>query len=290
MTAQPLQDVFASQERERSPAAQIEMVEANIRSQPTLATHRWMLFQWLCITYQWTRAIQQLQVFAQLEPSQGSVAHACRDLIRAEHWRAKVMAGQQEPGWVFGDAPAWIHGMLSALKLSAQGQQDASDDARERALDLAPLVPGHTSNQRFEWIADSDSRLGPVCELITAGRYRWLSLADLASWRIERPSTLLDLVWAPCTLSLTDGAMVRGFMPARYPLAAHGSPVPRATLQLGHETVWHESGRTAVIASGRKTWTTSAADFDLFELADCSFGPAAVDGAAHSGAAAGVQR
>ncbi|PRX91913.1 type VI secretion system protein ImpE [Paraburkholderia sp. BL25I1N1] len=289
MTVQPRHDV-ASRERQCSPAAQIEMVEANIRSQPTLAAHRWMLFQWLCITYQWTRAIQQLQVFAQLEPSQASVAQACRDLVRAEHWRAKVMAGQQEPGLVLGDAPAWIHGMLNALKLSAQGQQEASDDARERALDLAPLVPGHTSNQRFEWIGDSDSRLGPACEVITAGRYRWLSLADLASWRIERPSTLLDLVWAPCTLSLIDGAVVRGFMPARYPLAAHEPPVLRETLQLGHETVWHESGRTAVIASGRKTWTTSVADFDLFELADCSFGPVAVDGAACSSAAAGVQR
>jgi type VI secretion system protein ImpE len=79
-------------------------------------------------------------------------------------------------------------------------------------------------------------------------------------------------------------------MPARYPLAAHELPVLRETLQLGRETVWHESGRTAVIASGRKTWTTSVADFDLFELADCSFGPNAVDGAAPPTSAAGVQR
>jgi type VI secretion system protein ImpE len=277
MTAQPMPHVTSGATRHVSPATQIAHVEAEIRRQPALAAHRWTLFQLLCITYEWPRAVQQLQVYAQLELSQASVAQACRDLVRAELWRGKVMAGLQKPGVVFDGASGWMEGMLDALRLAAKGQLDASDEARERALELAPLVSGKSAGHTFDWIGDSDSRLGPVCEVMTAGRYRWLSLADIRSWRIERPTTLIDLVWASCTLTLKDGTVVRGFMPARYPIAA--DPVERVpeALQLGCETIWRDAGRTGVIASGRKTWTTSAGDFDLFELPECEFGVEQVD-------------
>lgn len=291
MTGQPMQHVSSSAMRRLSPDTQIANVEAEVRRHPAQAAHRWALFQWLCVTYQWSRAMQQLQVYAQLEPSRAPVAQACRDLVRAELWRAKVMAGLQEPGLVLDGSPEWMGGMLDALRLAAKGQLDASDDARERALDLAPLVTGRAAGRTFDWISDSDSRLGPVCEVMAAGRYRWLALADIRGLRIERPLTPIDLVWASCMLTLKDGTVVRGFMPARYPISADQAEQVSQALQLGCETRWREAGRTGVIASGRKTWATSAGDFDLFELADCSFGADEVDGSgAHCDSAMGVAR
>ncbi|MEM5435503.1 type VI secretion system accessory protein TagJ [Paraburkholderia diazotrophica] len=269
MTVQP---TLPAQERARLfPAAEIEAAEAAIRSQPAQAVHRWRLFQWLCVTCEWERAVQQLQVYAQLDRGQTPVVQVCRDLIRAERTRARVMAGQQQPGFVVDDMPLWMRAMLAALEFTGQGQMDAADDARERALDLAPLVAGHSGDIKFEWIGDSDTRLGPICEFITAGRYRWLSLADIAAWQIERPATLLDLIWAPCMLTLGDGTQMRGFMPARYPDSGDTQGDDRDALLLARRTAWRELGRTGVIASGRKTWATSTGDFDLHELARCSF-------------------
>ena len=272
MTNQPTRPM--SEQVQLHPDKELEAAEAAVRQQPAQAIHRWRLFQWLCVTCQWERAVQQLQVYAQLGGAQISVVQALRDLVRAERSRAKVMAGQQLPGFVLDDAPSWMRGMLDALSLAGQGQIDAADDARERALDLAPLVAGRSGDIAFDWIGDSDTRLGPICELIAAGRYRWLSLADIAEWQVEKPATLLDLIWAPCMLTLTDGTLMRGFMPARYPDSGDAQGDERDARLLARRTAWREVGRTGVIASGRKTWTTSAGDFDLYELAHCSFTPA----------------
>ncbi|MPV71367.1 type VI secretion system accessory protein TagJ [Burkholderia sp. BE17] len=246
---------------------QIARIESRIRAQPTTATHRWALFQLMCVTGDWARAVQQLQTWAKLDAGQLQTAQVFRDLIRAERWRAKVVGGQERPGFVH-EPDSWVRELVGALRLAADGQSEAADDARESALDGAPLVAARTPRGVAGWIADSDSRFGPVCEFITAGHYRWVPFADLAAWRVSPPTNLIDLVWAPCVLTLTDGSVVRGFMPARYP----GSDAANDSLRLGHETVWHESGRTAVIALGQKTWTTEQGDFGLFELADTTFG------------------
>ena len=267
--------------------ARLARIEARVRAQPTTATQRWALFQVLCAMGQWARAIQQLQVYAQLSPGQAKTAQAYRDLIRAERWRAKVVAGRERPGFVF-EPPLWVERLIEALRLSADGQVDEADRAREGALDQAPLVNARTSRFLFDWIADSDSRFGPVCEIVTAGHYRWLPFSDIAAWQIALPSTLIDLVWTPCALTLVDGTAVRGFMPARYPgsEAADSEAVgsgeagagggerrdERDALRLGRRTVWQEASRTGVIALGQKTWTTSAGDFGLFELEACEFG------------------
>jgi type VI secretion system protein ImpE len=73
-------------------------------------------------------------------------------------------------------------------------------------------------------------------------------------------------------LTLNDGAVLHGFMPARYPLQKEMSE----SQLLGQETVWRDLSETGVIGIGRKTWTSSAGDFDLFELSECGFGEQAI--------------
>jgi type VI secretion system protein ImpE len=172
------------------------------------------------------------------------------------------------------------------------GNLGEADRARESALDQAPLVNARTSRFLFDWVADSDSRFGPVCEVVTAGHYRWLPFSDIAAWQIARPSSLVDLVWTPCALTLVDGTAMRGFMPARYPGSdTAGSDTAdfrvadgdgRDALRLGRLTVWQDAARTGVIALGQKTWATSAGDFSLFELEACTFGTGGTRDAPHS--------
>jgi type VI secretion system protein ImpE len=185
------------------------------------------------------------------------------------------------------DTPSWVDGLIEALCLAAEGRVDEADRAREIALDQAPLVDASTSRFRFDWIADSDSRFGPVCEIVAAGHYRWLPFSDLVAWQIAPPARLIDLVWAPCALTLVDGTTVRGFMPARYPISdeAGTDNDERAALRLGRKTIWRELGRTGVIALGQKTWATSAGDFGLFELQACEFGTGATQDASHDASA-----
>ncbi|WP_233873524.1 type VI secretion system accessory protein TagJ [Paraburkholderia adhaesiva] len=253
-------------------AEKLNAAEEAVRREPAVAHHRWILFQWLCIGRQWVRAMQQLQAWAKLDPMQTRFAQACRDLVRAERWREKTLSGLTPPGYVLDATPTWMADLYAALELNARGDIEACDAMRERALDQAPLVSGRSqSGTGFEWIGDSDSRLGPVCELIVAGAYRWLSFEDIRSWRIIAPVAPVDLVWARCDVRLVDGTSLHGFMPARYPDEGDDAGREREDLLMGRHTCWRETGRTGVLASGRKTWTTDAGEFDLFELGECVF-------------------
>ncbi|CAJ9687414.1 type VI secretion system accessory protein TagJ [Burkholderia pseudomallei] len=284
--------------------ARLAAAQAAVRARPVDAASRWALFQLLCVTGQGERAVGQLQAYARFAAQHAHIAHAYRDLIRAERFRACVMAGHARPGFVF-DAPPWIDDLREALRAQAAGARDEADRARSRALDRAPFVAGRGPDAPFDWIADSDSRFGLVCEVVTAGHDRWLPFSDLAGWRLARPGVLLDLVWAPCVLTLADGSVAHGFMPARYPGSelADGGGAPGASaaaheadahesaareadaLRLGSRTAWRDVGRTGVFALGRKTWSTSAGDASLFELHACEFGARARAGAVLGGAA-----
>lgn len=254
---------------------QIECISTRLRAQPTTASHRWALFQLMCITGEWTRAIQQLQTWAKLDPGQAETAQVYRDLIRAESWRKQVVEGRKRPGFVL-EPPAGVEGLLNALRLAAGAQSELADDAREAALDAVPTVAVRMPQGTADWIVDSDSRFGPVCEVITAGHYRWVPFSDLTAWRVSPPTRLIDLVWTPCTLTLVDESIIHGFMPARYP----GSETGDDAVRLGRETVWQEHGRTGVTGLGQKTWATDQGDFSLFELANAEFGARITDDAA----------
>jgi len=267
--------MMESLQEKRSLEEQIVHVSEAIRSQPAQASHRWALFQLLCVTGEGLRALRQLQAWATLEPEKTQTAQVYRDLVRAEHWRQKVFAEGQAPGSVL-ELPQWANDMASALRLDAAGKHDEADGTRIRALETASAtaMPVCTDSARFEWMTDSDTRLGPLCEILTAGHYRWMPFSDLAGWRISLPVSLVDLIWAPCVLTLTDGSAVHGFMPARYP----GSEAAGDTVRLGYRTEWHETGVATVSALGRRTWMTDTGDFGMFELATCAFGEYAAGG------------
>jgi type VI secretion system protein ImpE len=260
----------------QSPEKVIEELVASVRAEPQHATHRWSLFQCFCITGEWQRALQQLQVYGQLDQSAERVVQTYRDLVRAERWRESVMTGNRQPAFVYDDVPDWMRALLAAISSEAQGHAEAADHKREAALDIAPLVSGRSEQHIFEWLGDSDSRLGPVCEFIAAGSYRWVSLSDISAWRIQRPTSWIDLVWSPCMLTLNDGAVLHGFMPTRYPLPRGQRNKEDDALLLGQKTVWQAEGKTGVIGFGRKTWSSSAGDIGIFELNDCRFGAAEI--------------
>src|ERR1700742_3557548 len=131
-------------------AEQIARIESRVRMQPAVASHRWALFQLMCATGDWTRALRQLQTGAKLEPQHTRIAQTDRDLIRAEHWRQKVLAGQERPGFVL-EPPAWTTELIDALRLAADGHNDAADDMHADALETAPPIAAHTSQGHVEW-------------------------------------------------------------------------------------------------------------------------------------------
>jgi type VI secretion system protein ImpE len=277
----------------------LSRMETEVRNCPSSAPHRWALAELLCVLGQWERALKQLQVGAKLVDAKDahwhSKAQMLRGLIRAEAQRTEVFAGQLLPTPVV-DRPQWMEDLARAIALNEKAEHAQADALRRAALGTAPTSAGICTwhdeaglqgtspvavheeelltDQAFDWISDTDTRLGPVCECIVAGGYRWLGYADIATMEVARPSSLLDLVWLPVTLSLRNTQAgqrpMRGYLPTRYSgtenVAAEIGSNQRDALILSRLTRWQDVGETGVFALGQKTLMTPGGDIPLLGL------------------------
>ena len=77
-------------------------LQTAVRNAPSDAKLRVFLAQLLMVQGAWERALSQLQVAAQLEPSNSTMAYAYRGAIAAERTRAAVFTGKILPE-LFGE-------------------------------------------------------------------------------------------------------------------------------------------------------------------------------------------
>lgn len=242
-------------------AGALAALQAGIRANPSDARLRVFLFQLLCVTGDWHRAVQQLKTAATLDPDSETMARMYREAIVAELWREKVFAGEKSPGFR-NDPPGWLTDMAEALRLDANSDVKAPAELRAKAMDAAPATPGTLNGTPFDWLADADARLGPVLEIVLNGAYVWLPFADIRQMTFEAPTDLRDLVWTPVTLDLTDGTQCIGLVPTRYP-GSHASDGHA----LARTTDWIDHGA----GLGQRMLVTDTLEMPLLELRMVTF-------------------
>ncbi len=261
----------------------LAQAEKRVREQPTYPEHRWAMVEVLCTLCHWDRALAQLQAWARFVPEGAARAHLTRGLIQAETQRAQVFLGKQLPGVVV-DCPPWMSQLAQALAYNAQGLHQNADDCRQQALAAAPVRSGlcqwtdtkqesetHPETS-FEWLADSDTRLGPVCEVMMAGAYRWLAFSDVARIQIAPPQHALDLIWLPARLQLhsngATGKTMHVYLPARscWTTAPEAPDMSQQAMLRSRLTAWTEVGESGIFSSGQKTWMTDGIDRPLLDV------------------------
>ena len=110
-------------------------------------------------------------------------------------------------------------------------------------------------SEEFEWIADADSRLGPILEVLLNGGYYWVPFARCTAIRITPPEDLRDLVWLPAEFTWANGGEATGFIPTRYPGSEAAAD---AALRLARRTEWARIGEEAYSGLGQRVLATSA--------------------------------
>src|SRR4051812_26560289 len=190
--------------RDGDPHAALKLLQEEVRGKSDDAKLRVFLFQLLAVVGQWERALNQLEVAANLDPSTLAMAQTYREALRCELLRSQVFAGRKSP-MVFGQPEQWLALLIESLLLHGRGQTKESDAMRARAFDEAPASAGTLNGQPFTWIADADMRLGPVLEAVINGRYYWVPFNRLTRISIEEPEDLRDVVWTPAHLMLENG-------------------------------------------------------------------------------------
>ncbi len=239
----------------------LALLQDQVRKNPEAAKHRVFLFQLLALNGQWDRALNQLNVCGNLDAANLAMVQTYREAIRCEMLRERVFQGETSP-LVFGEPEQWIALLVEACKLSAQARYKQAGELREQAFELAPATPGSLNGNPFEWISDSDTRLGPVVEAIVNGRYYWIPYHRIAQIRIEAPADLRDFIWLPAQFTWTNEGSAFGLIPSRYPGSDQAED---PLLRLARKTVWNEPAEGHFHGLGQRTLITDAGEHSLFD-------------------------
>ncbi|EMM4084733.1 impE family protein [Shigella flexneri] len=256
--------------RDYSVVEGIQIAEQQVRMAPALASRRHSLFQLLCVTGDWSRALQQIQLCARMDANYTREAQIYGELIRCEIYRHACFQGEQRPGFIL-PPPAWMEDLLAALACNARSEAQEADANRSHALEAITDTSGQWSGGAFDWVSDSDSRTGPVLEVIAGGVYIWLPFSQIRSLKSPLPARLTDLIWKPINITLNNGDTLSAWLFPRY----SGSEKAADPLRLCRATVWQDGpGETLVQALGQRVWLTSHGDISLLDLSTCTFNTA----------------
>jgi type VI secretion system protein ImpE len=258
--------------REGKLAEALSQLQHQIKQDPTNGKYRIFLFQLLAVLGEWNRALTQLELCADMDAGALPMARAYREVIRCEVLRAKIFAGQRAPT-VFGDPERWLALLLESLKLGAAGQHAQALSIHAQAFEAAPATAGMIDDQPFAWIADADSRLGPVLEVIVNGRYYWAPFRRIRQIRLEKPSDLRDVVWMPAEFTWENGGTALGFVPTRYP-GSEGAD--DAAIRLARRTTWSEPAPGLYEGLGQRILATDIGDYALMDVRRILLQPDAV--------------
>lgn len=242
--------------------ATLVALQNEVRAKAADAKLRIFLFQLLAVMGDWKRAITQLKVSAELDPSATPMAQTYREAIICEVYREKVFSGEKDP-LIFGEPQEWVALLIEALKVQAAGRSDDAASLRARAFEAAPALTGTLNGEAFEWIADADMRLGPVLEAVVNGRYFWLPFNMIRTITAEPPADLRDRVWTPVNMTLRNGGDIVALLPTRYAGTAPGGSHAE---RLSHETNWTDAGAENFVGTGQRLLATDAGDTALMDL------------------------
>ena len=242
-------------------AEALTALQSEIRAQPADQRLRLFLFQLDCILGRLDKALNQLQLVASLDAESMLLAQVFRQVIACELFRREVFAGKRTP-LIFGEPVEWIGLMVQANALVAEGRFEAAAELRARAFDAAPATPGKLDNRPFEWIADADSRLGPLLEIMIEGKYYWVPFCRLSRIQLGKPTDLRDVVWAPAQFQWSNGGDSSGFIPVRYPGT---DATDDDALRLARKTSWADGGSETYLGLGQRMLSTDAGEYPLLD-------------------------
>jgi type VI secretion system protein ImpE len=260
--------------------AALAQLQEQVRDQPANAKLRVFLFQLLCVKGEWERALNQLKVASGLDPAALAMAQMYGEAVRCEAIRGDVFNGKKVP-MVFGEPDQWLALLIESLLVAGRGETQKAGELRQRAFEEADTSAGEINGQAFEWVADADSRLGPVLEAVINGRYYWVPFSRLSAVTIEEPEDLRDMVWMPAQLQFENGGESVALIPTRYPGSEASDD---GLIALARKTVWQEVAPDTHHGLGQRIIATDAADVPLLELRKLVVHARAADASTGSGA------
>lgn len=249
------------------PVAAKQALMALVRDDPANVNHRIFLFQLCCVLGEYDRALNQLTVIGEMSDKTLAMVQTYRELLQCEHLRTAIFKGEKSP-LLFGEPEPWIGNIFESLKLHGQGQLAQAQELRLSAYDQVETIAGTINDEPFEWLADADSRIGPLLEVIIDGKYYWVPFSRISKIVIEAPADLRDFVWIPAQFTWQNEGQVVGFIPARYP---GSESIDDGAIQLARKTEWSQLQEDVYVGFGQRMLATDTNDYALLDIREITF-------------------
>lgn len=272
MASDPAELIAAAEAAIRAgqPKAALAPLTAAVKASPAKPNLRVFLAQLLCVLGQWERAHTQLNVVADMDDIAGPMREMVGHALRCEKIRAAVFQGRRSP-MIFGQPDAWLASLIESLLRAGAGETELSHSLAAKAFQEAPATRGSLNGTTIEWIADADSRLGPVLEAMVNGRYYWIPFSRLTRIDIEAPTDLRDMVWLPAQLQFANGGEVIAMLPTRYPGSEKSDD---EQILMARKTEWREDGPERWLGLGQRVLVTDQGEHDLLSVRTIELVPA----------------
>ncbi|MBK9991123.1 MAG: virulence protein SciE type [Verrucomicrobia bacterium] len=245
----------------------LETLQLDIKRNPADVQLRLGLFQLLAVSGRWERALAQLQTAVSFDADLVPWAVMLRSLAELEQVRAAMFKGDRTPS-VLGPKPDWLSKMHPSIQCE-QGENAFKAEADfEEAMDMAPARTGKVNGKPFAWIADADSRLGPVMEGYLSGNYYWIPMETLKQVVVTSPTQVLDLIWLQAEFTLARGEVLAGYIPTRYPESERSTD---GQVVMARTAVWTTLGKRLQIGSGVRVLSTDCDDIPITKIQKIEF-------------------
>jgi type VI secretion system protein ImpE len=244
----------------------IELLNAEVRKNPTDVNRRANLAELLCIAGNLERADTILDAISNLDTSTAVGISLFRQLIRAEQARQQFYAEGRVPEFLATPDRILELELRAAVLMREGAISDAASVLEEREGLRAPLA-GVASQGPFDDFRDLDDvSAGHLEILTTTGKYFWIDLRNVVSIALRPIERRRDLLWRCADLSVAGGPDGAVFIPTIY-----SAPGSSAEHRLGHTTEYRHEEAGAAQGLGLRTFLVGDDSATVLELDKVEF-------------------
>jgi type VI secretion system protein ImpE len=219
---------------------------------------RLFLFELLVLADTLGDALQQLRSIHSDDPSWRESYQRFRRLLVAIRRRNHL---RLRPAFL-NDPPTHAKRRWNAARAVEAG--DAMRGVRwvDRADAVTPEVRGFVDGRAFQGLRDGDERLSSVFEVLVGSRYLWVPFEQTRAVVLHPAAGVMDAVYRPAEVRLTDGRTLVVVLPLVYPLSAESGD----EFALGEAADWTTEDAGPVCGFGAKVYFVGEEELSLSEV------------------------
>jgi type VI secretion system protein ImpE len=244
----------------------IELMNAQVKSNPMAIDRRAQLAELLCVAGNLERADTVLNAITDIDPGAMVGVALFRQLVRAEQARQQFHAEGRLPEFVVKPDALLELELRAAIAARTGALEELAALVAEREAGRVPLA-GETDGEPFDDFRDLDDLAAAHIEVFTStGKYFWIPTSRIEAIELRKPESQRDLLWRRAQLSVDDGPDGEVFLPCIY--AAKNMSIAE---RLGHETEFVDAANRVALGRGLRTFLVGDTSKTIRELGRINF-------------------